>query len=134
MTETLYQYLSASLQREVDQIIATMQRESWPTRFLYLFGLLCDRLEKRTNPDPSLLLQQWCAIVTAYLEKERPDSSVMECLALMSMSYNDEWLAQALAQIERDPTVLDRLYAAYPAWADVVESVAEARAKLSIRK
>ncbi|WP_245328958.1 hypothetical protein [Bradyrhizobium centrolobii] len=91
-------------------------------------------MEKRTATDPWLLLQQWCGIVTAYLEKEPPDSSVVERLALMSISYNDQWIAQALGQIERDPTVLDRLYAAYPAWVDVVESVAQAGEKLPLRK
>lgn len=58
MTETLYQYLPTSSQRKVDQIVANMRGEPWPTRFLYLFGWLYDRLEKRTNSDPSLLLQQ----------------------------------------------------------------------------
>jgi hypothetical protein len=39
------------------------------------------------------------------------------------ISFNDQWRAQALAQIERDPTVIDRLIRLYPAWEEIVVSV-----------
>lgn len=71
------------------------------------------------------LLQQWTGIVTAILEHLPPDSSVVECLGLMSISFNDQWRGQALGQIERDPTVLDRLVAICPDWADIVETILE---------
>lgn len=126
MAETLYQYLPEELQQAVDQHVKNMAGESWATRFLYLFGLLCERLENRSDPDPTVILRQWPGIVTAYLEKQPPDSDILECLALMSISYDDQWRAQALAKIDRDPSVLERLHAAYPSWFDVVESVVEA--------
>lgn len=128
MAETLYQYLPEELQRTVDQHVENMSGESWPTRFLYLFGLLCERLEHRSDPDPTVILRQWPGIVTAYLEKQPPDSTI----ALMSISYDDEWRAEALAQINRDPSVIDRLHAAYPSWFDVVESVIEAGQRFPI--
>jgi hypothetical protein len=69
------------------------------------------------------MIQQWSGLVTATLERLPPDSSVVECLGLMSISFNDQWRAQALAQIERDPTVIDRLIRLYPAWEEIVVSV-----------
>ncbi|WP_271591188.1 hypothetical protein [Bradyrhizobium sp. CCBAU 65884] len=61
--------------------------------------------------------------MTAILEHLPPDSSVLECLGLMSL--NAQWRAQALGQIERDPTVLDQLVAICPDWEDIVEAVLE---------
>jgi hypothetical protein len=69
------------------------------------------------------MIQQWSGLVTATLERLAPDSSVVECLGLMSISFNDQWRAQALAQVERDPTVIDRLIGLYPAWDEIVVSV-----------
>lgn len=57
----------------------------------------------------------------------------MECLALMSISFNDQWRAQALAQFDRAPTVFDRLISAYPAWNDVVESLVDADRKRALK-
>lgn len=104
--------MPADLRDAVDQIVEALAPESWPDRFLTLFGLLCEKLETRTDPDPSLLLQQWAGIVTGVLEHLPPDASVTECLALMSISFNDQWRAQAIAHIDRDPTALDRLNSA----------------------
>ena len=131
---TLYEHMPGDMRRAVDDIVEAIEPEPWPNRFLSLFGLLCERLEARADPDPSLLLQQWAGIVTAVLEHLPPDGSVIECLALMSVSFNDQWRAQALAQIDRDPTVLDRLISAYPAWEDVVESVADAHRKRPLKE
>lgn len=58
----------------------------------------------------------------------------MECVALMSISFDDQWRAQALTQIERDPAVLDRLSSAYPAWHDVVESLVDATRNRPLRR
>jgi hypothetical protein len=41
----------------------------------------------------------------------------------MSISFNDQWRAQALAQVERDPMIIDRLTRLYPAWDEIVLSV-----------
>ncbi|MEY9900723.1 hypothetical protein [Bradyrhizobium sp. USDA 329] len=71
--------------------------------------------------------------MTAILEHLPPDSSVVECLGLMSISFNDQWRAQALGQIERDPTVLDRLVAVCPDWEDIVETVLEANQRRPIK-
>ncbi|MGY3442820.1 hypothetical protein [Bradyrhizobium sp. USDA 4473] len=51
----------------------------------------------------------------------------------MSISFNDQWRAQALGQIERDPTVLDRLIAICPDWEDIVDSVVEANQRRPIK-
>ncbi|WP_244608847.1 hypothetical protein [Bradyrhizobium sp. SUTN9-2] len=51
----------------------------------------------------------------------------------MSISFNDQWRAQALGQIERDPTVLDRLVAICPDWGDIVETVLEANQRRPIK-
>lgn len=131
---TLYEHMPDDLRSAVAEIVEGIKPESWPDRFLTLFGLLCEKLEERTDPDPSLLLQQWAGIVTAVLEHLPPDTSVIECLALMSISYNDQWRAQALAQIDRDPTVLDRLNSAYPVWNEVVESLVDASRNRPIRR
>jgi hypothetical protein len=54
-------------------------------------------------------------------------------LGLMSISFNDQWRAQALGQIERDPTVLDRLVAICPDWGDIVETVVETNRRRPIK-
>ncbi|HEY7238675.1 MAG TPA: hypothetical protein VH600_05865, partial [Burkholderiales bacterium] len=73
-------------------------------------------------------------IVTAVLEKLDRDSEAVECLALMGISFNDEWRAQAIARMDRDPNVFDGLCAAYPDWADIVCDLAEAGRMRPIKK
>jgi len=51
----------------------------------------------------------------AVLEQLPPDSSVAECLALMSISFNDQWRAQAIARMGRDPQVFWSIYPDWPA-------------------
>lgn len=131
---TFYEHMPEQIREVVDEIVEAIRPEPWSNRFLSLFGLLCEKLEARADPDPSHLLQQWTGIVTAVLEQLPPDRSVMECLALMSISFNDAWRAQALAQFDRDPTVFDRLIAEYPAWSDVVESLLDADRKHPLKK
>jgi len=130
----LYEHMPSDVRHTVDVLVEELTPESWPNRFLGLIGWLGEMLQSRTNPDLSLVLQQWAGLVTAFLEHLSPDSSVMECQALMSVSFNDEWRAQAIALIERNPVIVDRMTAAYPSWADVVESLLEADEKRPIKK
>jgi hypothetical protein len=127
---TLYEHLSVETRHAVDDLVEDFRDKTWSTRFLALI----EKLNGRTDPDPSLLLQQWTGLVAAVLEYLPPDAAIAECFALMSISYNDQWRAQALAQIDRDPTVLDRLLAAYPMWDDIVERFVDADRKRPIRK
>jgi coenzyme F420-reducing hydrogenase beta subunit len=131
---TLYEHMPNDVRNTVDVLIEELKPEPWPTRFLGLIGWLGEMLQSRTDPDPSLVLQQWSGLVTAFLEHLPPDSSVMECQALMSVSFNDEWRAQAIALIDRDPSVVDRMTTAYPSWGDVVESLLEAAERRPIKK
>lgn len=130
---SLYEHLPEAVRRNVDELVDELREEDWPTRFLALIGLLGEKLKERTDPDPALLLQQWAGLVTAVLEKLPPDIDVMESAALMSISYNDIWRAQALARIDRDLEFMDNIIEAYPAWPDIVESLAEAGSRRPIR-
>ncbi|MET4803972.1 hypothetical protein [Bradyrhizobium sp. LB11.1] len=130
---TLYEHLPADVRGTVDALVVELQPQPWSTRFLALIGLLGEKLEVRTEREPWNLIQEWAALMTATLEHLQPDSSVVECLGLMSISFNDRWRAQALGQIERDPTVLDRLVAACPDWGDIVDSVLEANQRRPIK-
>jgi hypothetical protein len=131
---SLYQHLHSDLRSVVDALVDELGPQPWPIRFLALLGLLSEKLEASAAKDQPQLIQQWAGLVTATLERLPPDSSVIECLGLMSISFNGRWRAQALAQIERDPKVLDRLINTYPAWDEVVESVLDANEKRPIRK
>jgi len=126
---TLYEHMPDGMRQVVDDIVEVLRPEPWPDRFAGLYGLLCDKLEERTGSNPLHLLQEWAGIVTAVLEQLPPDSSVVECLALMSISYNDQWRARAIARMDRDPNVFDPLCSIYPHWFDVVDDLAEAHRK-----
>ncbi|WP_038947429.1 hypothetical protein [Bradyrhizobium genomosp. III] len=130
---TLYEHFPADIRETVDALVTELRPQPWPTRFFALIGLLGEKLEARREAEPWHLIQQWTGIVTATMEHLLPDSSVVECLGLMSISFNDQWRAQALGQIERDPTVLDRLVAICPDWEDIVESVIEANQRRPIK-
>jgi hypothetical protein len=82
--------MPVAIRQVVDEIVEVLRPESWPDRFVMLCGLLFDRLEARSRSDPSHLLQEFSGIVTAVLEQLPPDRSVVECLALMSITFNDE--------------------------------------------
>jgi hypothetical protein len=123
---TLYEHMPDGMRRVVDDIVKVLRHEPWPDRFAALYVLLCDKLEERTGSDRLRLLQEWSGIVTAVLEQLPPDSSVVKCLALMSISFNDEWRAQAITRMDRDPNVFDQLCAMYPDWDDIVDGIAEA--------
>ena len=101
---TLYEHMPVAIRQAVDEIVEVLRPESWPDRFAMLSGLLFDKLETRSRSesrsDPSHLLQEFSGIVTAVLEQLPPDSSVIECLALMSITFNDEWRAQAIARMD----------------------------------
>lgn len=131
---TLYEYLPETIRRSVDELVDELHEADWPTRFLAMIGLLGEKLKERTDPDPALRLQQWAGLVTAIMEKLPPDIDVMESVALMSISYNEIWRAQALARIDRDLEFMDSIIEAYPAWPDIVESLAEAGARRPIRR
>ena len=123
---TLYEYLPTDIQETVDGFVEELETLPWSARLHFLIGVLVDNLEGRAAAEPWLLIQQWTGIVTAILEKLKVDSGVPECVALMSISLDDQWRAQALGQIERDPAVLDYLAVSYPAWGEIVDSVLEA--------
>ncbi|WP_420965437.1 hypothetical protein [Bradyrhizobium sp. B120] len=123
---TLYEHFPADIRDVVDVYVVDLRPQPWRIRFLLLIDLLQEKLETGATVAQWRLLQQWTGIVSAILEHLPPDSSVVECLGLMSISFNDQWRAQALGQIERDPTVLDRLVAVCPDWEDIVETVLEA--------
>jgi hypothetical protein len=123
---TLYEHMPEGMRQVVDDIVEVLRPEPWPDRFGALYVLLCDKLEERMGSDSLHLLQEWSGIVTATLEHLPPDSSVVECLALMSVSFNDEWRAQAIARMDRDPNVFDRLCVIYPDWGSIVDGLAEA--------
>lgn len=133
-TMTLYEHLPDDIRQAVDDIVEVLRPEPWPDRFAALYGLLLDKLEERTASDPSHLLQEWSGIVTAVLEQLSPDGSVVECLALMSISFNDQWRAQAIARMDRDPHVFDQLCSIYPDWAAIVDDLAEAQLKRPLNK
>ena len=130
---TLYEHMPAAIRQVVDEIVEVLRSESWPDRFAMLSGLLFDKLEARSSSDPSHLLQEWSGIVTAVLEQLPPDSSVVECLALMSITFNDEWRAQALARMDRDLDVFHQLCTNYPDWPSIVEDLAEAHRKRPVK-
>jgi hypothetical protein len=88
----------------------------------------------RWSRDPHHVLQEWSGIVTAVLEKLPPDSSIAECLALMSISFNDQWRAQAIARMDREPGVFDRLCSNYTDWDAIVDDFVEADRKRPVRK
>jgi hypothetical protein len=128
MAETLYQYLTGDIKEAVDQFVDDIEDEDWHARFLYLFAILCEQLKKHDNWEAqAIVIQQWTAIITAVMERLPPDPAAIQCQALMSVSKNKAWRALALAEIDRDPSILDRIYAAYPSWFDVVESIVRAQ-------
>jgi hypothetical protein len=132
---TLYEHMPDDIRKAVDEIVQVLRPEPWPDRFAMLYGLLCDKMEERADDrDPYHLLQEWSGIVTAVLEQLPPDSSVAECLALMSVSFHDEWRAQAIARMDRDPHVFDPLCSIYPDWAAIVDDLAEAGRRRPIKK
>ncbi|WGD53508.1 hypothetical protein QA641_06225 [Bradyrhizobium sp. CB1650] len=130
---SLYEHLPADIREVVDAYVADLRPQPWRIRLLLLVDLLQEKLETGAATEHLRLLQQWTGIVTAILEHLPPDSSVVECLGLMSISFNDLWRAQALGQIERDPTVLDRLVEICPDWEDIVQTVLEANQKRPIK-
>jgi hypothetical protein len=52
----------------------------------------------------------------------------------MSVSFNDQWRAQAIARMDRDPNVFDRLCVICPDWGAIVDSVAEAHRKRPLNR
>jgi hypothetical protein len=131
---SLYEHMPDGMRQVVDEIVEVLRPEPWPDRFAALYGLLCDKMEERRRPDPSHLLQEWSGIVTAVLEKLPPDSSIVECLALMSISFNDQWRAQAIARMDREPNVFDGLCSIYPDWQAIVDDLVEAHRKRPLGK
>src|ERR1700742_4937251 len=91
----LYEHLPTDVRSIVDAWIEDLLFVPWPSRFLALVGLLMKKLDACAFGDRSLMIQQWSGLVTATLERLPPDSSVVECLGLMSINFNDQWRAQA---------------------------------------
>ena len=152
---TLYEHMPDAIRKAVDEIVQVLRPQPWPDRFAMLYGLLCDKIEERMDSEAGQLLQEWSGIVTAVLEQLPPDSSVAECLALMSISFNDRWRAQAIARMveacacvpaegdtvatigenrDRDPLVFDELCSIYPDWTAIVDDLVEADRKRPLKK
>jgi len=131
---TLYEHMPESMRQVVDDIVEVLRPEPWPYRFATLYVLLCDKLEERTGSDSLHLLQEWSGMVTATLEHLPPDSSIVECLALMGVSFNDEWRAQAIARMDRDLNVFDQLCLNYPEWGAIVDGLAEAHRRRPLNR
>ena len=131
---TLYEHMPDGIRQVVDDIVEVLRPEPWSARFAALYVLLCDKLEEGDGSDPSHLLQEWAGTVTAVLEQLPPDSSVVECLALMGISFNDQWRAQAIARMDRDPNVFDRLCLIYPDLGTIIADLAEAHRKRPLNK
>ena len=135
---TLYEHMPDAIRKAVDEIVQVLRPQPWPDRFAMLYGLLCDKIEERMDSEAGQLLQEWSGIVTAVLEQLPPDSSVAECLALMSISLsislNDQWRAQAIARMDRDPLVFDELCSIYPDWTAIVDDLVEADRKRPLKK
>jgi hypothetical protein len=129
----LYEHMPADIRETVDEIVDVLRTEPWPERFAALHWLLCDRVEESTR-EPLHLLQEWTGILTAVLERLGPDSEAVECLALMGISFNDEWRAQAIARMDRDPNVFDELCATYPDWNDLVGDLVEADKQRPVKR
>jgi hypothetical protein len=52
----------------------------------------------------------------------------------MSISLNDQWRAQAIARMDRDPFVFDELCSIYPDWTVIVDDLVEADRKRPLKK
>lgn len=134
MAMTLYEHMPEGMRQVVDEIVEVLRPEPWQSRFATLYVLLLDKLEERTEKDPHHLLQEWAGIVTAVLEQLHPDGSVVECLALMSVTFNDQWRAQAIARMDRDPHVFDQLCVTFPDWPAIVGGLVEADRKRPVKR
>ena len=55
-------------------------------------------------------------------------------MALMSISLNEQWRAQAIARMDRDPFVFDELCSIYPDWTAIVGDLVEADRKRPLKK
>jgi hypothetical protein len=46
---TLYEHMPDDIRKAVDEIVQVLRPEPWPDRFAMLYGLLCDKMQKRTD-------------------------------------------------------------------------------------
>jgi hypothetical protein len=52
----------------------------------------------------------------------------------LSVDMGDQWRAQAIARMDRDPFVFDELCSIYPDWTAIVDDLVEADRKRPLKK
>ncbi|MGB8983442.1 MAG: hypothetical protein WCC12_16340 [Anaerolineales bacterium] len=52
----------------------------------------------------------------------------------MSISFNDQWRAQAIARMDRDPQVFDELCSTCSDWPAIEDDLAEAHRRRTLKK
>ncbi|MDD2765523.1 MAG: hypothetical protein PHE83_16295 [Opitutaceae bacterium] len=126
MSEKIYPNLSDKLQKLVDEIIAELEPMDWPARFEHLVGWLATKLRSAPTWDMQAgFYQLWPGIVAAVFEKLPPDPDLIECQALMCIAPT-QWRTMLMEKMDRDPSVEDRIAAAYPGWPLIVDTIKEA--------
>jgi hypothetical protein len=123
---TFHQCLPEELQHTTSEIASDLNDKPWPIRFAALTGLLEAALRERPGLDNARVYQQWAGIVTTVLELLTPDLTKIECLMLMSISYDDEWRAQAREEFEHSPQVGEIFLRTNPRWLKIAEGLADA--------
>jgi len=118
---TFYDHMPPVIREVVDNLVEILRPEPWPDRFAILYYLLFGKLDGSIiNSDPASVVEEWRGVVTAVLEHFPPDRSLVECLALMSISFNETWRAQAIAQMDQDPNIFQQLCSTYSNWESIV--------------
>ena len=122
---TFYDHMPPVIREVVDNLVEILRPEPWPDRFAILYYLLFGKLDGSIiNSDPASVVEEWRGVVTAVLEHLPPDRSLVECLALMSISFNETWRGQAIARMERDPDIFQHLCSTYSNWGSIVRLAA----------
>jgi hypothetical protein len=118
---TFYDHMPPVTREVVDNLVEILRPELWPDRFAILYFLLYGKLDGAiTNTDPASVVDEWRGLVTAVLEHLSPDTSTVECLALMSISFNGTWRTQAVDQMKCNPNVFQQLCSTYSNWESIV--------------
>jgi hypothetical protein len=126
--------LPEDLRQTTSAIAADLDDETWPVRFKALIGLLEAGLRERPGLDNARVFQQWAGIVSTVLELLTPDPTKIECLMLMSISYDDVWRAQAREGLEGSPQLAEIFLRANPRWLKIAEMLADAHRRYPLER